>query len=129
MRYLRHLRIFLGAPLPCSALWSSTNCGNLFLLLPSNKTLQLALPPPPLFFANYAFKRQHMIFCRGNYLASKLAPPTFFVSSESLGGRHLLELIGGGPTFISLHAKCPIQSFTDLTGQKVISRANLPSTF
>ena len=30
------------------------------------------------FFANCAFKKQHIIFCRGNFLAPKLGPPPHF---------------------------------------------------
>ena len=35
-------------------------------------------------FASYAFKRKLITFYRGNFLASKLGPPTFLVSSEAL---------------------------------------------
>ena len=45
---------------------------------------QFSGSPMTDFFASYAFKRQLIIFCRGNFLASKLGPPTFLVSSEAL---------------------------------------------
>ena len=39
---------------------------------------------PLLFLAIYTFKRQLIVFCRCNFLPSKLAPSTFLVSSEAL---------------------------------------------
>ena len=47
----------------------------LFSLASKKESRNLPLKTGKHFFANYIFKRQRMILCRGNFLASKLPPP------------------------------------------------------
>ena len=44
---------------------------------------RLTMSGSPHFFENYAFKKQLIVFCRGNFLASRLGP-TFLVLLEAL---------------------------------------------
>ena len=48
------------------------------VLLPGHPPTGGLCKPPPHVFTNYAFKRQHIRFCNGNILTSKLGPPLFW---------------------------------------------------